>query len=179
MSERLIYVKTQKGVDEINKRSHGLPPRARQVLILLDGKRSIDDVTNMIPGDETLELLDDLFAGGFMEPQHENAVVMAPEPKPAVVKSTTPKPVAAKPAAKAEFPKDDAARLEMAKNFMRNTVQTFLGGMGSGFISHIEKCHSFEELRKNFGPWKEAIELSGDGRKQLLDLEQRLMRLLA
>jgi hypothetical protein len=174
MSEKLIYVKTQKGAEEINKRSHGLPPRARHVLILLDGKRSIDDVTNMIPGDETLAILDDLFAGGFMEPQHENAVVMAPVPKPGA-----PKPVAAKPVTRAELPKDDAARLEMAKNFMRNTVQTFLGGMGSGFISHIDKCHSFEELRKNFGPWKEAIELSGDGRKQLLDLEQRLMRLLA
>jgi hypothetical protein len=48
----------------------------------------------------------------------------------------------------------------MAKNFMRNTVQTFLGGMGSGFISHIDKCNNLEELRKNFGPWKEAIELS-------------------
>lgn len=174
MSEKLVYVKTQKGVEEISKRSHGVPPRARQVLILLDGKRSIDDVTEMLPADGTLALLDDLFAGGFIELQHETPLAKARVVEPAVPKAVAPKPVAT-----AELPKDDAARLEMAKNFMRNTVQTFLGGMGSGFISHIEKCHSFEELRKNFGPWKEAIELSGDGRKQLLDLEQRLMRLLA
>jgi hypothetical protein len=174
MSEELIYVKTQKGVDEINQRSHGLSPRARQVLILLDGKRSIDDVTDMLPGDETLALLDDLFAGGFIESQQQTSVVKSRIIEPAAIK-----PVAAKPAAKVERPQDDAARLEMAKNFMRNTVQKFLGGMGSGFISHIDKCNNIEELRKNFGPWKDAIELTSEGRKQLLDLEQRLMALLS
>jgi len=61
MSEELIYVKTRKAAEEIDKRSHSLPPRARQVLILLDGKRSINDVMEMLPGKETLELLDDLF----------------------------------------------------------------------------------------------------------------------
>ena len=173
MPEKLIYVKTQKGVEEISQRSHGLPSRARQALILLDGKRSIDDVVEMLPGSETLELLDDLFAKGFIEAQHETPVVKAPEPK-----SAAPKPAAAKPVAQVELPQSEAERLQTAKNFMRNTVQTFLGGMGSGFISHIDKCNSIEELRRNFGPWKEAIELSRDGRKQLLDLEYRLMKLL-
>ncbi len=173
MSEKLIYAKTAKGVEEINKRSHGLSPRARQALIMLDGKRSIDDVMEMLPGNETLELLDDLFAKGFIEPQQEAPPAKAPQTKP-----VAPKPAAAKPAAQVELPQSEAERLQIAKNFMRNTVQTFLGGMGSGFISHIDKCNSIDELRRNFGPWKEAIELSRDGRKQLLDLEYRLMKLL-
>jgi hypothetical protein len=174
MTEELIYVKTQKGIEEISKRTHGLSPRARQVLILLDGKRSIDDVTEMLPGDETLTLLDEMFTGGFIESLQESSVMRAQAAKPA-----TQKTVVAKPAPKVERPKDDIVRLEMAKNFMRNTVQSFLGGMGSGFVSHIDKCNDFEELRKNFGPWKEAIELSSEGRKQLLDLEHRLMVLLS
>ena len=173
MSEKLIYVKTPKGVEEINKRSHGLSPRARQTLIMLDGKRSIDDVMEMLPGDETLELLDELFANGFIDAQQESLVAEAPKAKP-----VAPKPAAEKPVAPAELPQSEAERLQIAKNFMRNTVQTFLGGMGSGFISHIDKCNSIEELRRNFGPWKEAIELSREGRKQLLDLEYRLMKML-
>ena len=173
MSEKLIYAKTAKGVEEINKRSHGLSPRARQALIMLDGKRSIDDVMEMLPGKETLELLDDLFGNGFIEAQQEAPPAKAPQTKP-----VAPKPAAAKSVAQVELPQSEAERLQIAKNFMRNTVQTFLGGMGSGFISHIEKCNSIEELRRNFGPWKEAIELSRDGRKQLLDLEYRLMKLL-
>jgi hypothetical protein len=67
----------------------------------------------------------------------------------------------------------------MAKNFMRNTIQTFLGVMGSGVISQVEKCNNFYELRHNFGVWKEAMELSKDGRKQLPDLEARLSALLS
>ena len=173
MSEKLIYVKTPKGVEEISKRSHGLSPRARQTLIMLDGKRSIDDVMEMLPGDETLELLDELFANGFIDAQQESLAAEAPK-----AKSAAPKPTVAKPVVPAELPQSEAERLQIAKNFMRNTVQTFLGGMGSGFISHIDKCNSIEELRRNFGPWKEAIELSRDGRKQLLDLEYRLMKML-
>jgi hypothetical protein len=184
MSDELIYVKSQKGMEEIDKRSHGLPPRARQVLILLDGKRTIDDVAEMLSGDETLVLLDDLFAKGFIEEQQGASEAKVPQTKPAAPAKAAPKPVAAKPAAtqpkvQDALPQNEAERLEMAKNFMRNTVRTFLGGMGSGFISHVDQCNSIEELRRNFGPWKEAIELSRDGRKQLLELEQRLMRLLA
>jgi hypothetical protein len=179
MSEELIYVKTPKGIDEISKRSHGLSPRARQALILLDGKRSIDEVAQMLSGTETLVLLDELFADGFIESLQSTPAVKVRVVEPAAAKPVAAKPAVSKPASNVERPQDDAARLEMAKNFMRNTVQSFLGGMGSGFISHINKCDSFEELRKNFGPWKEAIELSSEGRKQLLDLEQRLMILLS
>ena len=127
------------------------------MLVLQDGKRGRGEIAEMVPDGE--EMLAKLIAGGFITPLQQSSGEE-------------------KPAAKIERPQNDAERFEMAKNFMRNTVQTFLGGMGSGFISHIDKCNSFEELRRNFGPWKEAIELSRDGRKQLLDLEYRLMKLL-
>jgi hypothetical protein len=179
MSDELIYVKSKKGTEEIDKRSHGLPPRARQVLILLDGKRSIEEVAEMLSGDETLALLDDLFAKGFIEEQQGAPVAKASEAKVASPAKATTIPAAPKQTTQDPLPKSEAERLEMAKNFMRNTVRTFLGGMGSGFISHVDRCNSLEELRRNFGPWKDAIELSSDGRKQLLELEQRLMRLLA
>ena len=74
---------------------------------------------------------------------------------------------------------DAGERFEMAKHFMRNTINTFLGGMGSGLINQVDKCTNIDELRQLFGSWKEAIELSGDGRKQLADLEARLAALLS
>jgi hypothetical protein len=87
--------------------------------------------------------------------------------------------VSGKPAARVERPENDAERFEMAKNFMRNTINTFLGGMGSGLISQVDKCKNFDELRQHFGSWKEAIEISNDGSKQLADLENRLAALLS
>lgn len=162
MSATTIYVKTPKGIEEINTRSHGLPPKMRQALILQDGKRSYGEVAEMLPDGE--ELLSKLIADGFVAPLRDSAAEDTASGKPAV---------------KIERPKNDAERFEMAKNFMRNTLQTFLGVMGSGAISQVNKCNNFDELRLVYGPWKEAMEFSSDARKQLADLDQRLAALLS
>ena len=156
-----IFVKTPKGIEEINTRSHGLPPKMRQALILQDGKRNYGEVAEMLPDGE--ELLTKLIADGFVAPLRESSPKAAP----------------GKPTVKIERPKNDGERFEMAKNFMRNTLQTFLGVMGSGTISQVNKCNNFDELRLVYSHWKEAMELSSDARKQLADLEQRLAALLS
>lgn len=162
MSE--FYVKTPKGIEEINSRSHGLPPRARQLLILLDGKRSEADVTAMMPEGEGASLLASLLSEGFIS-RLQTQTASAPTAQGAA-------PQIARPA-------NDAERFTMAKNFMRNTVLTFLGGMGSGVIGQIERCNDFDGLRSHYGTWKEAMELSKEARKQLADLEARLSTLLS
>lgn len=157
-----IYVKTPKGIEEINRRAYGLPPRARQLLILLDGKRNSGDIALMLSRGEGESLLTNLVAGGFVVPLQDHEETSS-----------------AKDAARIERPQNDAERFEMARNFMRNTVHTFLGGMGSGFTSQVEKCTSLDELRRHFQSWQEAMLLSSDGRKQLLDLQNRLAALLS
>jgi hypothetical protein len=51
--------------------------------------------------------------------------------------------------------------------------------MGSGFISQVDKCQSFEDLRQQFQPWREAVLFSSDGRKQAAELSMRLAALLS
>lgn len=160
MSAQQIYVKSPKGIDEMNNRSFGLPPRVRQVLILLDGKRSCGEVAEMLPDSDCDALLATLVEGDFIVPL-----------KPAVAATAK--------GDSFEAPKDDAQRFEMAKNFMRNTINTFLGSMGSGLINQVNKCNNLDELRQHYQPWREAIGLSGDGRKQLDDLGGRLAALLS
>lgn len=158
------YVKTPKGIEEINSRSHGLSPRARQLLILLDGKRSDLDVTAMMPEGEGAALLASLLSDGFVTRLQPPAAG---------------KPATQEGASAVERPANDADRFAMAKNFMRNTVLTFLGGMGSGVVGRIEKCADFDALRSQHSAWKEAIEFSKEGRQQLADLESRLAALLS
>jgi hypothetical protein len=158
-----IYVKTPKGLEEINRRAYGLPPRARQLLILLDGKRSSSDIALMLPRRDGESLLTNLVAGGFVVPLQQ-------------VSGETP---SGKDTDRIERPQNDAERFEMAKNFMRNTVHTFLGSMGSGFTSQVEKCSTLDELRRHFQSWQEAMLLSSDGRRQLIDLQNRLAALLS
>ena len=164
MLNTLVYVKTPKGIEEISKRSYGLPQRARLVLIMMDGKCTYGEILARFPEGEGEALVTTLVNGGFV----------------AALQSTPANPASgSKPAEKFEPPKNEAERFEMAKNLMRNTVNAFLGGMGSGLINQLDKCTTLEELRQHYSAWQEAIHMTGDGRKQAADLENRLAALLS
>lgn len=159
MSTNQTYVKTPKGIEEMNSRSFGLPPDAWKMLALLNGRRRRNELAEFMPHSDCESLLATLEAGDFivlLESTVESARHKRFEP-----------------------PKDEAERFEMAKNFMRNSALAFLGSMGSGFISQVDNCQNFEELRQQFQHWREALLLSNDGRKQVGELSMRLAALLS
>jgi hypothetical protein len=88
----LIYRKTAKGLTEIETRAHRLPPRLRSALILVDGRRDVNDLKPLITqqADETLSSLAEQ---GFIEAVGETVRSASPPPAPA------PAPPAAAPAA--------------------------------------------------------------------------------
>ncbi len=164
MSEPLVYVKTPKGIEEMNSRTHGLPLKVRRVLIMLDGKCDSEEIVSRFPEGEGETAIATLVSGGFVAPLQTGPAATSP---------------GGKPVAKFEPPANDAERFEMAKNLMRNTVNAFLGGMGSGLINQLDKCSNLEELRQHYIAWQEAIHMTSDGRKQAVDLENRLAALLS
>jgi hypothetical protein len=140
-----IYRKTAKGHSEIETRSHRLSPRLRSALIMVDGRRSDDDVRKLIPqqADETLRLLDEQ---GFIEiigitqdtpPQRPaNA---APPPHPA---EATP-PVTPGPPAPAVPPRDFEATRAQAVRLFTDMV----GPMAEALAIKMERARSPDELR--------------------------------
>ena len=62
-----IFAKTRKGQEEIEQRSGGLGPRPRRVLILIDGKRPLDEVRAMMPDPRLDEALAQLQEEGYIE----------------------------------------------------------------------------------------------------------------
>ena len=62
----IVYRKTAKGVAEIETRAHRLLPRLRGALILVDGKRSDDELALLIAADPGATL-DSLLDDGFIE----------------------------------------------------------------------------------------------------------------
>jgi hypothetical protein len=159
MSTSQIYVKTPKGIMEMNNRSFNLPPDTWKLLALLNGKRRRSELAEFLQTSDCESLLAALEAGQFIVPLDTGT----------------------EPAKRERFepPKDEEQRFEMAKNFMRNSALAFLGSLGSGFISQVDKCQSLEDLRQQFQPWREAIMLSTDGRKQAAELSMRLAALLS
>jgi hypothetical protein len=69
IQKNLIYHKSAKGAEAIATRQHGLSPKLRSMLIMIDGKRSFEElvhVSQMLGNTE--ELLGQLLDQGFIEP---------------------------------------------------------------------------------------------------------------
>ena len=158
------YVKTPKGIEEVEKRNHGLELKTRQVLIMVDGKRDEAAFVSIFGPEMVAPTLQLLLEGGFIRALEPPKPVAPPPPAP--VKSAAPSA------------SNDTERFTMARNFMLNTVSAFVGMAGSVLTDKIEQAMDLDTLAGLFHEWKDAISLTGDGKKRLPELEPQLMKLL-
>ena len=138
-----IYRKTAKGHLEIDTRSHRLSPRLRSALIMIDGRRSDDEVRKLIPqqADQTLQWL---VEQGFIE------VIGVTQDAPAARAPQAAVPPAARPAevpppaaAPAQPPREFAATRAMAVRLFTDMV----GPMAEALAMKMERARSPDELR--------------------------------
>jgi len=129
-----VFQKTNKGADELKTRRHGLSPRLRQLLILVDGRRDLGELARVLPGPELAGQLAQLESGGFVTRPLEAAF---PEPEKAPAPAV---PAAPGPAAPAEDLR--ALRARMA----RALIDT-IGPNGDDLAMRIERVRSVDELR--------------------------------
>jgi hypothetical protein len=130
-----VYCKTDKGQSEIQTRAHRLAPRARQALILVDGKRDEDMLSSLIPG-EAVHILGDLLSEGFIEVTHELPMVAS---RPSAV-SQTPR-----------APSFDAMRRDIVR-----ALTDSLGPAAEPTAIRIEKTKSMADLGPAIG---QAVQL--------------------
>jgi hypothetical protein len=79
MNPETIYVKTEKGREEIRSRAAGLSQALRILLIATDGEKPVARLARLHPaGAGALELMAELQAFGFVEP----LTAGMPRPKP-------------------------------------------------------------------------------------------------
>jgi hypothetical protein len=89
--KNLLYQKSAKGTEAIATRQHGLGPKLRSLLIMIDGKKTFDDLVKVShsPGDAE-QALDQLLQDGFIEPS-----AAAPRPAQTVFTASAPAPLTA------------------------------------------------------------------------------------
>jgi len=134
-----IYRKTAKGHSEIETRAQRLSPRLRSALILIDGRRSDDEVRKLIPqqADETLQLL---VEQGFIEIigiTQQAPVARAPQA------AARPAEAAPPVAAPALPPRDFATTRAQAVRLFTDMV----GPMAEALAMKMERARSPDELR--------------------------------
>jgi hypothetical protein len=115
LQKNLVYHKSAKGTEAIATRQHGLSPKLRSTLILIDGKRGFEELARLSQAlGDTEQLLGQLLEQGFIE-----EVVGAPAaPAAAPAKSAAaPVKTAAAPATGRGLPLLDAQRYASKRLF--------------------------------------------------------------
>jgi len=165
------FAKTPKGQDEIAHRTHGLGLRARRLLILVDGQRSVEDLRGLTGDPGIAGTLGELADAGFIAPCAPQAGATA-----SAGRDTTP-PVTGAAGLRANT--GHAASLPLARDFMMNTLRTFHGPYGKlDLVKRIHATQGAAELRVLIGEWQAAIGESRIGRNRMDELLARLEEVL-
>ena len=163
-----VYTKTARGLDEIAHRSNAIGLRARRVLILIDGARTLDALQALSGDAELAATLAQLEEGGFISAQ------AAPAPTVDVELRTAPAP------AKSSAPPAHAAPgMQMARDFMINTLRTFHGPYNKlGLMKRIQDSQERPDIEALIDEWLRSISETRLGRNRAQELKERLLAVM-
>jgi hypothetical protein len=166
-----IFVKTPKGVDEIQQRTLRLGLLQRRVLLLVDGQRTVAELQKLAGNADVNTLLAELLALGCVE--HLQA-------RPGAPSRAAPKPAGSTlPAGLPPATTRTAAQVDMARHFMINTINRLLEQHSRlSLVRKIFDSTSAAELREHYPAWEEAIGSAWMGRKRLDELRDKLFEVL-
>ncbi|MCE1183230.1 MAG: hypothetical protein LWW81_13170 [Rhodocyclales bacterium] len=168
----VIFSKTTKGHDELTTKAGGLTPRQRRVLIFIDGKRTVDDLRGMLQSDDLQHTLGMLEEDGFIEVAGVTnaAGKAAPAPKGPLPSVDAFRPLPAEV---------DPIKLQQARNFMVNTLNAFVGALGtSTLLDKLDQAQGHAELRALFDEWYHAIVMSREGKREAEGLREKLLQVI-
>ena len=132
ISKNAVHRKSAKGIEAIASRQHGLGPKLRSMLILIDGKRTFDELGRLSSAfGDAQELLKQLRVDGFIE---EVAVEAAPKATPAPTRN-----------------------LPQAQRFAVHRLTNTLGPMSEQLCMRIESSRTWEEFRTAIAHAEEIV----------------------
>lgn len=134
------YIKSSQGRAEIAVRSAALNGLQRRVLIVVDGKKTVNDLGAFVRVGELDAVLSHLLALGFIESTGQIAPLLAPAAPgfAAALASDVPRPAT------------DPEKFRQVRQLASNFVQERLGTSGEPICEAINRCDSPEALRKLF-----------------------------
>jgi len=166
-----VFAKTSRGYEEIDTKAGGLTPRQRRVLIMVDGKRTVDDLRAMLQADDLQHTLGLLEEDGFIQIKaliNGSIKTLAPEASLPSITAFTDLPEA-----------HDPLRQQQARNFMLNTLNVFVGSLGAtSLIDRIENANGHDGLRELYDEWYHAIIMSREGKREAEALRGKLLKVI-
>ncbi len=147
MDTRMVFAKTDKGHEEIEKRTFHLNFRHRTALILVDGEQAVDALLGKLPGDG-VTLLNELLRDGFIAAARGNVPASPTESLPGIAAGNT-----------AEFD------LETVKHRAVRTIDALLGPDGESLALAIERSDTKAEFARQAQRTRDVISQLAGQRK--------------
>lgn len=176
-----VYDKTDKGREEIATRKYQIPPRLRSLLVMIDGRRSLDSLlSNFSAIGVTEASINELLRDEYIAVVGTGEARPAPPPAPpsrtpvidALHEATLPEPVI-----HAGSTLSDKERVAALYDFYNQTIKSTIGLRGVMLQLKVEKCSTVGDFRELRQAYLEGV-LKAKGREMALSLRDRLDHLL-
>lgn len=171
MTASAVFAKTTRGQDELVNRSGTLTPRQRRILIFIDGKHSVADLRQLVAADDLTHTLGMLEEEGFIELSGLKSADGQVAPDTGPLPSIT--------AFRALPTELDPQKLDMARNYMLNTIKMFCGNYTHITLqSDIAEAADHAALREHFDAWYRVIIDTRDGKRRAEELRANLLKVI-
>lgn len=167
--------KTELGLSELEHRSLGLGLLQRRLLILVDGQRGPAELQQMMGRGEIIPLLDELVERGCVLWPGRTAAGLEGAAAPPT-SGPAPSPAQAPPV---DGPERGPREVEMARNFMVNTLLTFIGPYADPeLMKRLQAAQDSATLRDLYGAWKLRMDSPRAAGKRMAELDAELRKVL-
>ncbi|WP_142808902.1 hypothetical protein [Tepidiphilus olei] len=153
LSQEVVLTKTAEGLEEIERRSRGVPARLRRILILCDGRRPLGDIASILGPNaysSALELIDQgllavsVASARYPPPASRDAVTSEAGDEPADVRGGNEHHGNATPS------RNRRRSVAMARMYMFDMVHRLLGDQEEVARAYLREARSPESLLDAF-----------------------------
>jgi len=175
----MVYEKSALGFNEFITDKRTLGVRERQVLLLVNGVRKLDDLEKFFKKDLLLDTIKKLESEGYIQLPIEQQQLKNPQQAEhtnafqnafPVTLSFLDTPDSAEPIC--------PAKLAAVKTILIEAADDYLGIMGRGIKSKIEACDNEDHLRQCISSWHMAMRESKLGRESASFLMEQIHQML-
>lgn len=148
MDGTLVYTKTPRGIAEISLRSAQLPMGTRRVLIMIDGKRTVEDLSIVVKPGEIESVIAKLESGGLIQLVSLHSSLDVPTINGRDTESGQNSALSAPSTTGASYERDPSPiTLEEVKRRAVRGLHDRLGPEADTLAIRIENCRTIEEFR--------------------------------
>lgn len=170
----MVYEKSALGFNEFTTDKRTLGVRERQVLLLVNGVRKLDDLEKFFKKDLLMDTIRKLESEGYIQlPIGERK-----QQQPEVANTFHTALSFLEPQNKDEAEAICPVKLASVKTILIEAADDYLGIMGRSIKARIETCNNQENLRQSISSWHMAMRESKLGRESASFLMEQIHQIL-